>query len=120
MILSKPQIGSVWEHTSGNKYIVLLISNTDSTKPNYPETVIYKGFNGKVWSRPLSDWCRSMTLIHCLEHDEYTLLKSFIDVEAFGSRLGVLKEHLWPVAESLVEKSYLIPKKISGLYYLKG
>lgn len=57
-----PEINSVWIHTSGTEpYIVLLITNLDATKDDYPVTVVYQGTDGKVWSRKLSDWHRSMT-----------------------------------------------------------
>lgn len=50
--------GSWWKHHNGNKYKVLYIANElDSEK--YPKTVVYIGTNGKIWTRPLSDWERS-------------------------------------------------------------
>lgn len=55
--------GSEWVHRNGNKYTVVLIANKFTADPErYPETVVYKGENGKFWCRPLSDWYRSMTL----------------------------------------------------------
>jgi hypothetical protein len=50
-----------WLHKNGNLYSVLMITNQDSTREEYPVTVVYIGLNGKVWSRPLSDWHRSFT-----------------------------------------------------------
>lgn len=55
--------GSVWQHTNGNEYMVLMMTNVDSTNDRYPETIIYAGKNEKIWSRPLSDWHRSMTRV---------------------------------------------------------
>lgn len=52
--------GSRWIHHNGNEYTVTLLANMDSDKPEYPPTVIYQGDNGKVWSRPLTEWHRSM------------------------------------------------------------
>lgn len=51
-----------WQHSNGNFYTVLVMSNGDSERPDeYPETVVYQGDNGKVWSRPLSRWHGRMT-----------------------------------------------------------
>lgn len=51
-----------WQHSNGNFYTVLVMSNGDSERPDeYPKTVVYQGDNGKVWSRPLSRWHGSMT-----------------------------------------------------------
>jgi hypothetical protein len=57
-----PEIKSKWRHTNGIKYKVILITNEADTE-KYPLTVVYKGKNGKIWSRPLSDWYRSFTEI---------------------------------------------------------
>jgi hypothetical protein len=56
-----PKIKSKWRHTNGIKYKVILITNLDSVNEKYPTTVVYKGKNGKIWSRPLSDWYRSFS-----------------------------------------------------------
>lgn len=56
---------SEWIHTNGNKYIVLCIANEHTERPNqYPVTVVYQGENLKIWSRPLTEWHRSMTPNH--------------------------------------------------------
>ncbi len=53
---------SLWRHTNGNVYTVLMIANEFTENPDkYPVTVVYQGANGRVWCRPLSDWHRSMT-----------------------------------------------------------
>jgi len=50
-----------WVHRNGIEYEVISIANADTTSPaKYPVTVVYRGSNGKVWTRPLSDWYRSM------------------------------------------------------------
>jgi hypothetical protein len=55
-------VGSKWTHTNGNIYEVFTITNKDTEYPDkYPVTIVYTGENGKIWSRPLSDWRRSMT-----------------------------------------------------------
>jgi hypothetical protein len=57
-----PEDGSKWRHYNGMEYQVLMITNLDSTRPEYPTTVVYVNtMNGKRWSRPLSEWHRSMT-----------------------------------------------------------
>lgn len=60
--IKTPEIKSKWIHTNGIKYKVILITNETDTE-KYPLTVVYKGKNGKVWSRPLNDWYRSFTEI---------------------------------------------------------
>ena len=57
-----PEIKSKWKHYNGIEYKVINIANEDNTE-KYPTTVVYKGKNGKVWSRFLSDWYRSFTEI---------------------------------------------------------
>ena len=57
-----PKIKSKWIHTNGVKYKVVAIANETNTE-KYPLTIIYKGKNGKIWSRPLNDWYRSFTEI---------------------------------------------------------
>ena len=56
---------SVWRHRNGNTYEVITLANASTDRPEeYPITVMYKGTtNGKVWSRPLASWHKSMTLI---------------------------------------------------------
>lgn len=57
-----PTPGSRWTHRNGAPYTVLMIANADTQdEARYPVTVVYQGDNGKVWSRPASDWHRSMT-----------------------------------------------------------
>lgn len=53
--------GSHWLHYSGRTYTIILLANLESTNPRYPVTVVYQGENGNIWSRPASDWNRSMT-----------------------------------------------------------
>lgn len=59
-----PKPGSAWRHRNGAVYEVLMITNCESTRDEYPPTVVYRGIgNGKLWSRRLDDWHRSMTLV---------------------------------------------------------
>lgn len=60
-----PEIGSKWDHdSSGAVYCVIAIANRESTRPDdYPITVVYQNTHtDSVWSRPLADWHRSMSL----------------------------------------------------------
>jgi hypothetical protein len=56
-------IGKQFKHKNGNIYTVLFLTNIDST-PEHPIDVVYMGQNGKIWSRRLSDWDRSFTLLN--------------------------------------------------------
>ncbi|QYW02249.1 hypothetical protein PP740_gp093 [Stenotrophomonas phage Philippe] len=56
-------VNSLWRHYSGRCYRVLLLTNEHSENPKYEIQVVHKGTNGRIWSRPLSDWHRSMTFI---------------------------------------------------------
>ncbi len=61
----RPKTNQVWQHRNGNFYRVILLTNVDSDRPEYPETVVYENIdNGKRYSRLLSDWHRSMTFHH--------------------------------------------------------
>lgn len=62
--MSYPAPGSQWQHHNGNLYEVLCIANEFSERPEYPPTVVYRGENGRIWSRLASDWARSMTPLH--------------------------------------------------------
>ncbi len=53
---------SRWRHSNGNIYAVILIANEHSeNQDRYPTTVVYRDYDGRTWSKPLSDWHRSMT-----------------------------------------------------------
>jgi hypothetical protein len=61
--MNRPLIGTRWVHTNNHHaYTILLLTNEHSENDNYQIQVVYKGDNGKIWSKPLSDWHRSMTL----------------------------------------------------------
>ena len=56
--------GNVVRHHSGRIYTILHLSNThanDSDK--FPVTVVYRGANGLVWSRPLSHFVDKFEII---------------------------------------------------------
>lgn len=61
----EPKPETLWQHHNGGVYRVLHIANQQTTNPDkYPVTVVYQGVvNGAVWTRPLSDWHRSMTSV---------------------------------------------------------
>ena len=53
---------SRWTHRNGGIYAVILIANEHSeNQDRYPTTVVYRDYDGRTWSKPLSDWHRSMT-----------------------------------------------------------
>ena len=53
---------SRWKHSNGRTYAVLLVTNEHSeNQDRYPTTVVYRDYDGRTWSKPLSDWHRSMT-----------------------------------------------------------
>lgn len=59
-----PKVGSVWTHDkTGNNYCVVMLTNIGTTQPDrYPVTVVYQNvLSDTLWSRPLTDWHRSMT-----------------------------------------------------------
>lgn len=59
-----PGKDTTWQHTSGKRYVVLMLTNLDATRPDYPVTVVYEEEHrlySNAWSRPLADWHRSMT-----------------------------------------------------------
>lgn len=72
-----PTKGSLWLHEkSANKYRVITITNLHATDKRYPVTVVYKGHDGKLWSRPLSEWSNSMILVK--EHFVVKCIRQFL------------------------------------------
>lgn len=65
-----PAIGNLYRHHKGADYVVVDIANVDSTNPDYPVTVIYKGINGKTWAKPLHNFVQKMTFIRSLAPEE--------------------------------------------------
>ena len=62
--MSKPLIGSKYKHRNGGEYEVIMFTNEQSGNARYIPTVVYKTIaNGNTWSRPISDWDRSFTLL---------------------------------------------------------
>lgn len=62
--LAIPSEKSHWKHYNGNEYEVMYITNEHSEHlDKYPLTVVYRGKNGRVWSRPLDKWFDSFTPI---------------------------------------------------------
>lgn len=60
-----PRVGSVWSHTNGNRYMVHDFTNVETDRQDeYPTTIVYRNMdNGKLYSRRLIDWERSMVLV---------------------------------------------------------
>lgn len=64
--VKQPIAGQQYQHKNGAIYTVLFLTNTDSTPDRlklHPIDVVYMGQNGKLWSRPLSDWWRSFSTL---------------------------------------------------------
>jgi hypothetical protein len=53
--------GTVWRHRNGNLYTVCFLAN-ENERPGHECTVVYVGPTARMWTRPLRDWHRSMTL----------------------------------------------------------
>ena len=63
MTTETPVMGSMWRHKSGTLYVVADLTNMGSERADYPPTVVYfDQATGKRWSRPVSEWSRSMTM----------------------------------------------------------
>lgn len=64
---------SIWTHTNGNRYQVVLFTNIETSNTDkYPTTVVYQNVhNLKCYSRPVADWHRSMTIGHPLSELDY-------------------------------------------------
>lgn len=61
--LPRVEVGDRWLHYRGGEYVVLHLANVGGGD-GYEPTVVYQGtVNQKVWTRPLRDWNRSMTLL---------------------------------------------------------
>ena len=58
-----PTVGERYKHHNGNEYEVVIVSNLDSQRPEYTPTVVYKGDNGKVWSKTLTDFNAKMARV---------------------------------------------------------
>lgn len=65
-MIEEVTVGSIWTHRNGNVYSVLMFTNTqDGSYYKYPPTVVYRNVhNGNNYSRKLSDWHGSMSLVH--------------------------------------------------------
>jgi hypothetical protein len=79
-----PEVGSKWRHAKGDIYEVAMISNGNTSDPErYPITVIYKSDSG-VWSRPLSDWHRSMVLVPSKNTRIENIINTISHILGFG------------------------------------
>lgn len=58
-----PEAGATWKHRNGLEYEVLMISNQYSEKPEYRATVVYRGPNGKVWTKEFGNFIEKMTFV---------------------------------------------------------
>jgi hypothetical protein len=51
-----PAPRTAWTHRKGARYIVEAVINEHATKPSFVPTVVYRGTDGVLWGRPLSEW----------------------------------------------------------------
>lgn len=71
-----PKIGSTWEHRNGNLYRVLMYTNREGTKEDYPITISYRNVNNNEdYSGRLDDWERRMTWIKDTPHPETLVIR---------------------------------------------
>lgn len=61
--MSKVENETIYRNHDGNEYEVILITNRNSDSEKYPITVVYKGWNGEVWSKPMDDFLQKMTFV---------------------------------------------------------
>ena len=56
--------GMIVRHHSGRVYSVLHVANLHATdNEKFPVTVIYRGANGHVWSRPVAEFVGRFTVL---------------------------------------------------------
>jgi len=56
--------GMIVRHHSGRVYSILLITNTNGGNlDRFPPTVVYRGANGHVWSRPAAEFDGRFTVL---------------------------------------------------------
>lgn len=55
-----PAIGSQWKWGEKRFYTVILIANEHFDTSAYPTTIIYQGFNGRIWAKNLTNFCATM------------------------------------------------------------
>jgi len=60
MLKDKPIVGNKYVHDNGVVYKVLFIANEGSEKEEYPETIVYQGDNGKVWTKTVLNFMNKM------------------------------------------------------------
>jgi hypothetical protein len=57
-------VWSIWKHKNGINYRVSTLANTQSTKEEYPPSVVYENCQtGTIWVRPIKGWHESFTKV---------------------------------------------------------
>ena len=65
MMNEAPVLNSRWIHKNGTQYTVICVTNLKATRQDeYPVTVVYYDDDDNLWSRPLSRWHGSMTIMY--------------------------------------------------------
>ena len=69
---ARMMIGKQFRHKNGIEYTVIDATNLDTIRrKEHPISIVYLGRNGKTWSRLLSDWDRSFTLVEREDPKKY-------------------------------------------------
>lgn len=61
-IIDNSSINKVFEHYSGNLYVLIGVSNQQATKSGYEEQAFYVDENMVMWSRPLKAFEKNFTV----------------------------------------------------------
>lgn len=69
-IPSELKAGVEWKHEDGEIYTVVTVSNLNSTRPDFTPTVVFRGPDGAVWSRPVSEFVAKCEPLPLPDEDE--------------------------------------------------
>lgn len=80
-VLTAPAPTSVWAHTSGALYTVLMVTSApdEGKDVDFPVSVLYLGPDGRKWTRTLKRWHGSMTQVAGADFKPGSLM-SFVSV----------------------------------------
>jgi hypothetical protein len=65
-MIELPKTDTVWQHSTGRYYKILLLTNTEADpgrELDHPVNVVYIGINGKIWSKTLENFLNKMTAV---------------------------------------------------------
>lgn len=80
-VLTAPVPTSVWAHTSGRLYTVLMVTSPpdEEKTADFPVSVLYLGSDGRKWVKSLKRWHDSMTPVSGPDFKAGSLM-SFVSV----------------------------------------